>query len=157
MELILLMAILGIMTVLYTESAGNLSDIAVDAAARKAQSDIRYAQLLAQTSGVKHGVKFNMNGSYEVYVNVPGNPAVDPVTRQQLVEDLVKYPGVTITTNYQVEFDPRLGVPTVGGDQSVRFTATSGATRDVYVVDQTGAVVVDLIQRGTGCSCDICK
>jgi hypothetical protein len=26
----------------------------------------------------------------------------------------------------------------------------------VYVVDQTGAVVVDLIQMGTGCSCELC-
>jgi hypothetical protein len=105
---------------------------------------------------VKHGVKFTANGSYEVYANAPGNPVTDPVTHQQMVEDLSRYPGVAITTNYQVEFDPRVGVPTMGGDQRVRFTADSGAIRDVYVVDQTGAVVVDLIQTGTGCSCDIC-
>jgi len=156
-ELVLLISVLGIMVVLYTESAGNLSDIAVDAASRKAQSDIRYAQLLAKTTGVKHGVKFNKGGSYEVYVNTPASPATDPVTHQQFVEDLSKYPGVTITTAYQVEFEPTVGRPTMGGDHRVRFTASSGAIRDVYVVDQTGAVVVDLIERGTGCSCDLCS
>ncbi len=154
-ELVLLISLLGIMVVLYTESAGDLSNIAIDAVSRKAQSDIRYAQFLAQTTGVKHGARFSAGGTYVVYRDVPGNPVTDPVTRQQLVEDLSKYPGVVITTAYQVEFEPTVGRPTMGGDQRVRFTATSGAIRDVYVVDQTGAVVVDLIQVGTGCSCDL--
>lgn len=142
-ELVLLMALLGIMAVLYTESGGNLSNVAIDSASRKAQSDIRYAQFLAQTTGVKHGARFSAGGTYVVYRDVPGNPVTDPVTRQQLVENLSKYPGVAITTAYQVEFEPTVGRPTMGGGQGVRFTATSGAIRDINVVGQTGAVMID--------------
>lgn len=155
-ELALIITLLGIMVVLYIEAAGDLSNIAIDGVSRKAQQDIRYAQVLAQTSGVRHGAKFTANGTYEVYRNVPGNFVRDPVTGLSLVEDLEKYPGVAISTDYQAEFDG-YGVPTMGYDRRVRFVADSGAIRDVYVVDKTGAVVVDLIQAGTGCSCTLCK
>jgi type II secretory pathway pseudopilin PulG len=154
-ELVLMISILGIMVVLYTESAGDLSDVGVDAASRKAQSDIRYAQLLAQNTGVKHGVRFIANGGYEVYSNTPGNPVASPVDGQPLVENFTSFPGVTISNNYQVEYNTS-GRPTMGQDTRVRLLADSGAIRDVYVVDQTGAVVVDLIQMGTGCSCELC-
>ncbi len=154
-ELVLMISLLGIMVVLYVESAGDLSNISVDGASRKAQSDIRYAQQLAQATGVVHGAKFDAGGGYEVYVGSPGHPAMDPVTRQSLVEDMSDFPGVSISNNYEVRFDS-VGRPTIGADRRVRFTATSGAIRDVYVIDQTGAVVNDLIERGVGCSCDIC-
>lgn len=154
-ELLLIIALLGIMVVFYIESAGNLSDVGIDAASRKVQSDIRYAQLLAQTTGSVHGAKFNAGGSYEVYIGTPGNYATDPVTKKNMIDDLSKFPGVSITTNYEVRFDSK-GRPTMGADDRVRLTATSGAIRDVYVVDQTGAVVVDLIGVGTGCGCTLC-
>jgi hypothetical protein len=72
-----------------------------------------------------------------------------------MIVDLSSYQGVGITTDYQVEFTA-LGVPVIGGNDRVRLTATSGAIRDVYVVANTGAVVVDLIQYGTGCTCEVC-
>lgn len=143
LELILLMSMIAILVVVYADPTANLGEVAIDSASRKAQSDIRYAQFLAQTSGVSHGVKFNAGGSYEVYASAPGNPVMDPVTRQQLVEDLSKYPGVTITTNYQVEFEPTVGRPTMGGGQGVRFSSSGGTIRDISVVGQTGAVVID--------------
>lgn len=154
-ELVLMLSLLAIMVVLYVESAGDLSNIAVDGASRKAQSDIRYAQQLAQSTGGVYGVKFNSGGTYEVYVGSPGHPVNSPTTNLPLIEDFHDFPGVAISTNYQVQFDP-MGRPTMGADSRMRLTASSGAIRDVYVIDQTGAVIVDLIQRGTGCHCEIC-
>ena len=154
-ELVLMIALLGIMVVFYVESAGNLSDIAVDSASRKAQSDIRLAQQMAQTTGVNSGAKFTANGTYVIYQGNINNPVRDPLTGGQLIENLSKFPGVKITTSYQVEFNP-VGTPTMGGDGRVRFTSSSGAIRDVYVVNNTGAVIIDLIQEGTGCSCELC-
>ncbi len=151
-----MVSLLGIMVVFYVESTGNLSDIAVDGASRKAQSDLRYAQVLAQTTGVLHGAKFTAGGSYNVYRGVETNTIADPQTGQPLVEQFANFPGVSLATNYQVEFDAN-GKPTMGADQRARFSSYSGALRDVYVIDQTGAVVVDLIQAGTGCSCELCK
>jgi len=152
----MMISLLGIMVVFYIESAGDLSNVGIDTAARKAQQDIRYAQQLAQTTGVVHGVKFIKNGTYQVYRGSYGNPVTDPTTGGQLVENFVHFPGVEIDTNYEVKFDA-VGRPTIGADQRARLIATSGARRDVYVIDQTGAVINDLIQKGTGCSCDICR
>jgi len=78
------------------------------------------------------------------------------VDGQAMVENFADFPGVNITNNYQAEYNPS-GQPVMGADSRVRFAADSGAIRDVYVVDKTGAVVVDLIQLGTGCACEMCK
>lgn len=153
-ELVTIIALLGIMVVFYIESAGNLSDVAVDAASRKVQSDIRYAQLLAQTNNTNYGAKFNLGAGYEVYRGAPGTYATDPVTLKDMTDDLSKFPGVSIQTNNQIEFNAK-GYPVMGADSRVRLQSSSGAIRDVYVVDKTGAVVVDLIQYGTGCSCQL--
>jgi len=150
-----MISLLGIMVVFFVESAGNLSDVSIDAAARKVQSDIRYAQQLALSSGGVYGAKFNAGGVYEVYANVPGNPVRNPATGQDLEENFANLPGVSIVNNYQVAFNGK-GVPISGADGRLRLMATSGAIRDVYVVDKTGAVVVDFIQAGTGCNCELC-
>lgn len=155
-ELMLMVVVLGVLAVLYTSSTGDLSDVSIDAVSRKVQSDIRYAhQLATSTSGV-YGANFVAGGGYEIYQGSPGHPVKDPVTREDMVVNLADFQGVVITTNYRVEFNAR-GEPTTGADSRVRLTASSGAIRDVYVVDRTGAVVVDLIQYGTGCRCDLCE
>jgi Tfp pilus assembly protein FimT len=154
-ELVMMVALLGIMVVFYLESSGDMSDVAIDGASRKIQSDLRYAQQLALTSGVNHGGKFNAGGNYEIYRSAIGNPVKDPTTRQSLIEDFSKYPGVSIQTARQIEFNSS-GIPVMGADQRIRLLADSGATRDVYVVDKTGAVIVDLINYGSGCSCELC-
>lgn len=155
-EIIIIVAVLGILAALYTASTGDLSNVSIDAASRKVQSDIRYAQQLATSTGFNHGARFTAGGGYEVYRGSPGTPVTDPVTREALVEDLTDFEGIAITTDYRVEFDST-GQPVIGGDGRVRLTAGSGAVRDVYVVDKTGAVVVDLIEYGTGCNCKLCK
>lgn len=154
-EIVIMVAVLGILAVLYTSSTGDLSDVSIDASSRKVQADIRYAQHLATKTGVNHGVLFAENGGYEVYRGSSGNPVPDPVTRDDLVVTLEDFDGVIVASDHQFEFD-KTGTPVLGGDSRVRLVATSGAIRDVYVVENTGAVVIDLIEYGTGCRCDLC-
>lgn len=159
-EVALVVGVLGILAALYTASTGDLSDISVDAASRKIQSDLRYAHHLARMTGTNHGAVFTQNGGYEVYRGSPGNYVIDPSNRGDLVVDLGNFEGVVISNNYQVEFDS-IGKPIMGGSTNadngyVQLNAASGATRRVYVIDQTGAVVVDFISTGSGCSCELC-
>lgn len=154
-ELVLVLVIMGALAALYTASTGDLSDVSVDAASRKVQSDLRYAHQLAVGSGVNHGAVFISGGGYQVYREIPGNYVADPVTHEDMVVDISDFAGVSITTDRQIEFDPT-GTPVMGGDARVRLAATSGAIRDVYVIKNTGAVIVDLVEYGTGCSCELC-
>ena len=133
-----------------SSSGGDLSDVSAEAAGRRVQSDIRYAQHLAKKTGVNHGVIFVTNNGYEVYKINPGTTVVDPVTKQKLVVDLSDFDGVTIGTNYQVEFNDA-GKTVMGGDGKVRLKSSSGAIRDIYVIEKSSAVVVDLIEYGSGC------
>lgn len=149
-EGILVIVVLGILAGLYISFSGNLSDASLDAASHKVQNDIRYAHQLATSTGVNHGAAFTAGGSYEIYSGSPGTPATDPVSRGGLVEDLSKYQGVSIGNSYQVEFNS-LGEPVVGGDGHVRLNAVSGEYKDVYVVDKTGAVVIDAAGYASGC------
>lgn len=154
-ELVFIIAILGILAALYTSSTGDLSDVAIDVASRKIQSDLRYAQSLAVSTGVNHGAVFTAGNGYQVYQISPGNYAKDPVTKEDMVIELDDFQGVALSTSTQIEFD-KTGIPVMGADERIRLTASSGAIRDVYVVDKTGAVVIDLIEYGTGCSCNLC-
>ncbi len=154
-ELVMIISLLGIMVVLYIESAGNVSDLAVDAASKKVQQDLRYAQQLAQTTGVNHGGSFTAQGSYEIYSGSPGNPVLDPTTKQNMVDDLSKFPGVSISGSKQFEFNS-IGKPVIGGGDHMTLSASSGAVRDIYVIDETGAVIVDIFQTGGGCGCEFC-
>jgi prepilin-type N-terminal cleavage/methylation domain-containing protein len=141
-EAIIVMAVLTILAAVYIESSGNITNVSLDAASKKAQMDVRFAQQLAQVTGTNHGVRFVANTSYTVYSGNVNNPVTDPVTRLPLIDNLSRYPGVQITTTYQVEFNPR-GVPVTGGGGSTRFTAASGAIRDINVAANTGAVELD--------------
>lgn len=155
-EVILVVVVLGILVALYTSSTGDLSNVSIDAASRKVQSDLRYAHQRAIITGNNHGAVFSAGGGYHVYQITEGNYAPDPVTKEDLVVDIEDFEGVYIDNDYQVEFNPQ-GEPVMGGDSRVRLASSSGAIRDVYVVEKTGVVVVDLIEYGTGCACTMCQ
>ena len=154
-EVVLVVLVLGIIVALYTSTTGDLSNVTIDTVSRKIQSDIRYAHQLAVTTGQNHGALFTLNAGYEIYEGSPGNYAKDPVTRTDFVVDISAFEGIYIGNNYQVEFNSR-GEPVMGGGSRVRLATTSGAIRDVYVIDKTGAVVIDLIEYGTSCQCELC-
>lgn len=142
-ELVLILTLLGILGVLggYITSIRDMREVSIDAASRKIQADIRYAQHLAVIIGTNHGVSFTDDGGYEVYQGNPGNPVLDPVTRANFVIDMSDFNGVSIDGNYQVEFD-LTGDPVLGGNDGVELETTGGREKEIYVYDVTGAVQI---------------
>jgi len=160
-ELLLVMSLLSVTALLFVSYTGDVGDADVDALSRKIQSDIRYAQQLATSSGEPHGVQFVQGGDYTVYHYNGGavEPVQqDPLKRLPMVVDLSSderaFGTAQIGIGYQVEFD-KLGRPTIGGGGNVEVVADSGAMRRIYIIDNTGAVVVDILDYGSGCGCRI--
>ena len=155
MELMFVISMLSIVSLLFISYSGDVGSVSVDALSRKIQADIRYAQQLATTTGTTHGVQFVLNGNYVVYSGSPSTPVTDPHSRQPMIEDLEEFGEIEVNTNYQVEFD-KLGTPTMGGGGNVEVLADSGASRKIFIIDNTGAVVVDVLNYGSGCGCRFC-
>jgi hypothetical protein len=155
MELMLVMGMLSIVSLLFVSYSGDVGDVSVDALSRKIQTDIRYAQQLATSKGSNHGVNFVQGSGYTVYDGNTSNPVLDPLTRFPFTEDLSHFGSITLGSSYQVEFD-RLGRPVIGGGGDVTVVADGGASRKIYVIENTGAVVVDVLNYGSGCSCEVC-
>ncbi|MBT3182324.1 MAG: type II secretion system protein [Deltaproteobacteria bacterium] len=155
LEILLVMGMLSVISLIFISYSGDVGNVSVDALSRKIQSDIRFAQQLATSTGVSHGVQFTASGNYIVYENTPSTPATDPFDRGPMVEDLEEYGDITIGSNYTVEFN-KVGKPTTGGGGNVEVVADSGAARTIYVIENTGAVIVDILDYGSGCGCHIC-
>jgi prepilin-type N-terminal cleavage/methylation domain-containing protein len=134
-ELVLVVALLGILS-LYTIPRLVPSNAGLDAAARKIQSDIVYAQSLAMSRGVPHGVNFTAGGAYVVYQTSPATPIVDPLTRSPFSENLSRYGRSRVTAAYRVEFNT-LGRPTLGGGGGVTIE-NGGTVRSVQITAETG-------------------
>jgi len=155
MELLLVITLMSATTLLYVSYTGDLGNVSVDAASWKIQSDIRHAQQLATTKGTLHGVLFVHNGEYRVYQGDESQPVINPHTRTPMVQDLATFGSVTLGNDYRVEFD-NLGRPVTGGGGHVTLITDNGATRNIYVIENTGAVIVDVLDYGSGCGCRMC-
>ena len=155
-ELLLVVSLLSVVGLLFVSYSGDIGNVSIDALSRKIQSDIRYAQQMATSTGVAHGVNFVQGGSYTVYTGNISTPTTDPYDRGPMVEDMQEFGDIEVVTNYQVEFNT-LGTPTIGGGGNVEVMADTGAMRIIYVIDNTGAVVVDVLNYGSGCGCWLCS
>ena len=140
-ELILVIAMLGVLAVAVLTLTPSISPARLDAASKEIQSDIEYAKQKAMIINTTHGVQFTASGSFTVYRGTVATPVADPLTQQNMIITLAnKYPGITIQTNYTVEFD-NFGVPTTGGGGSVTITDGSN-TKIISVAAQTGLVTI---------------
>lgn len=142
-ELVLVIGLIGVMAVAATVMVINWKRSEIEVVARKVQSDIEYARSLAMMKrGTTFGVFFNNStDQYTVYEGGVGSPVPDPQTKQNLIEDFSRWPGVTITGgNYTVEFN-QFGVPTTGGGGSVQVTDGTN-TKTIAVDASTGRVSI---------------
>lgn len=154
-ELIMIILILGILAiVILPEISSAPPRVNLTAAKQKLQSDLRYAQLLAFTQQIDHGLIFDpATEVYSVYSQNTTNIIKDPVSQKAFTVDYINdnvYKGVGIvstsfgspTTN-RVEFN-NLGAPSDGttalsADGTV--TLTAGETNvTVTVTKNTGKV-----------------
>ena len=155
-ELIVIIAILGVLSWLAYPKMSAMDEIKLDAAARRLAGDLRYAQSLAMSRRVIHGVLFNPAlGKYTVFAPNAATPITDPADRARtMIVDYtsrtefkgVQVQSATFGTTPGVTFD-YFGVPrdTAGVDLSATGTVVltyQGQTDTVFVAPQTGMVTV---------------
>jgi prepilin-type N-terminal cleavage/methylation domain-containing protein len=155
-ELIVIIAILGVLSWLAYPKMSAMDEIKLDAAARRLAGDLRYAQSLAMSRRVIHGILFDPAlEKYTVFAPSAATPITDPADRARtMIVDYTsrtEFKGVllqsaTFGTTPGVTFD-YFGVPrdTAGVDLSSTGTvvlAYQGQTDTVFVAPQTGMVTV---------------
>jgi len=141
LQLVLTVAVLGILGMSVVSITGTPQRVNLDAAAREVQSDIRYAQQNAMMTGTTSGVSFVSGGAYTVYQSTTATPLKSPLTKQDMVLTLsAKYPTVAISGSYVVQFNS-FGAPTTGGGSSVTLTAGS-YSKVIAVTANTGRVTI---------------
>jgi prepilin-type N-terminal cleavage/methylation domain-containing protein len=155
-ELIVIITILGILSWLAYPKMSAMDEIKLDTAARRLAGDLRYAQSLAMSRRVIHGILFNPAlEKYTVFAPNAATPIVDPADRARtMIVDYTsrtEFKGVlvqsaTFGTTPGVTFD-YFGVPrdTAGVDLSssgLVVLSYQGQTDTVLVAPQTGMVTV---------------
>jgi prepilin-type N-terminal cleavage/methylation domain-containing protein len=115
-ELVIVIVIMGVMT-FYAMPRFDYGSVQVAAVSRKLVEELRYAQNLAVTTQIPHGIIVNNCGGvgtnctqYTVFKNGnPNDPAKDPLTGQSMVTQMTgPYNLVTLSTtlpNQMVCFD----------------------------------------------------
>jgi len=154
-ELIMILLILGILsTVIVTGLVSSLNTAKIEAAKFKLKSDIIYAQGLAITQQLNHGVIFDTGlETYSVYKETTANIVNNPLTGVPFIVNYNTDPdlkGINLvsanfgspTTN-RVEFN-NLGIPSdgnvtlsVNGSVSISYSGLDGT---VAVTKNTGMV-----------------
>ena len=155
-EMTVIIVILGILSWLAYPKVVAMDEIKLDAAARRLASDLRYAQSLAMSRRVVHGILFNSAAEkYTVFAPNAATPITDPADRARtLVVDYTsrtEFKGVLVQsasfgTTPGVTFD-YFGVPrdTSGTDlttNGVVVLTYQGNTDSVLVAPQTGTVSI---------------
>ncbi|MDO8518975.1 MAG: prepilin-type N-terminal cleavage/methylation domain-containing protein [Deltaproteobacteria bacterium] len=137
-EIILTLATLSVIAITAIPSDNGLSPFALDAAARKVKTDIRYAQNMATTTGDAYGFRVTGASTYEIYDVATDAIPLSPYTNTPMQENLEDDFGTVIFVDQasQVEFNsygrPSLGGGSLieisyGGDsKTIQVTATSG-------------------------------
>ncbi len=155
-ELIVIISILGILGWVAYPKMAAMDEIKLDAAARRLAGDLRYAQSLAMSRRVIHGILFDPAlEKYTVFAPNAASPITDPADRARpLAVDYTsrtEFRGVlvqsaTFGTTPGVTFD-YFGVPrdTAGVDLTSTGSVVlsyQGQSDTVLVAPQTGMVTV---------------
>lgn len=155
-ELALVIAIIAILAWIAYPKIAAVSEIRLDAAARRVAADLRYAQNRSIGTRVVHGLFFEpAAGRYTVYAPTLATPVVDPADRGRnlrvVFNQKIEYRGVAITSasfgsTPGVSFD-YFGVPrdTSGADLAAPgrvILSYQGSTDTVEVAPNTGAVTI---------------
>lgn len=140
-EMVLVLAIMGLLAVAAVISAPSPKAANLMAAARQVQNDIEYAKQNAMMTGVTSGVSFTQNAGYIVYQNTTATPLKSALTKTNLNVTLsANYSNITLNDTYVVEFDG-FGAPTTGGGGFVRVTDGTN-NKTISVTANTGMVKI---------------
>lgn len=141
MELVLVIAVLGILATAVVVLSPSVTPARLDAAAKEVQAHIEFAQHHAMMTTQTAGVQCVASGAYTVYQGTTVTPLANPLTKQNMVLTLSdKYPGISISSHYTVEFN-KFGSPITGGGGSVTITDGS-SSKTISVTANTGRVSI---------------
>lgn len=149
-ELILTIAVMGILAGIATPLIGNSNDaMSLDGVSKKIESELRYAQSLATTTSDSYGFDATGQTTYQVYKYENGVKTVvdSPHDHQPLSYDMAdKYPGVNFVADsfptYTVIFD-ETGKPTTGGGTTITLTTQDGDTKTITISSGTGNININ--------------
>ena len=155
-EMTVIIVIVGILSWVAYPRMASMDEIKLDTAARRLASDLRYAQSLAMSRRVVHGILFSTAAAkYTLFAPTAATPIPDPADRARtLIVDYTsrtEFKGVLVQsaafgTIPGVTFD-YFGVPrdTAGVDLTttgVVVLSYQGLSDSVLVAPQTGTVTV---------------
>lgn len=141
MELVMVIAVVGVLGLAASIYAPSVDSSRLDAAAKQVVSDIEFAKANASLTGQTSGVNFVSGGAYTVYQGTTATPLTNPLTLQNMIITLsTNYPNIVISGNFTVEFDS-LGSPITGSGGSVTLSNGS-ATKTITVTANTGKLVL---------------
>lgn len=148
-ELVLVISLVGIMSVYAVPAMLNMGAINLDGASRVVESDIRYAQNLATTTGQTHGFRTlaatgeNPIIQYEVYNSVTGAVVSSPYDHLPMSENLEEsYNGVEFGSVVDIRFDD-IGTPNfVSGSGDVPMATEDGESNKTVTVSSTGLIEI---------------
>ncbi len=160
-ELVMVLVLIGIIAAVVAPQLGNVSTMKAGAFRDKLRADIRYAQNLAMTRGMRTRVSFTGATRYDVLSDTTGTcnnfvSARDPATGQPFTVDLTVAPftgaGITLTLpamkcleysslGQPYDCTPLLNIcyATASG-MTVTINAGAAAAGTVVISSQTGAV-----------------
>jgi prepilin-type N-terminal cleavage/methylation domain-containing protein len=146
-ELVIVITMLGILAWLSYPKITAITEIRLDAAARRVAADLRYAQNRSIGTRVVHGLVFEPSLSrYTVFAPTPATPLVDPADRARTLRvdftSKTEFKGVTIAS------------ATFGATKAVTFDYF-GVPRDSGGVDLASAGRVILTYQGLSDTVDV--
>jgi prepilin-type N-terminal cleavage/methylation domain-containing protein len=138
-ELLFVIAIIGLMAGLATAASGKDGEIALDQAEIIVRDACARAQMLARSSRTPHGVVFDVEHDRFAIVAEDGTPARDPLTRGDAITELSRPNSPRRVTLDAADFGDAghcalfdaQGVPLTGGTLTLRHD------------DETRALVLD--------------
>ncbi len=144
-EFIMVIVIIGILALAVMPSVfGSYDSLKLECASGQLQYQIKYAQQLAVTRQVVHGVSFNpASESYFVYRQAVSNIVKDPATQKALSISYIsgRFSGIDlVNTSFpddKLEFNSR-GIPSSAGAVTLNY---AGASRVVQVEANTGRIL----------------
>jgi prepilin-type N-terminal cleavage/methylation domain-containing protein len=155
-ELIVILVIVGTLAWLAYPKVASFDEIKLDAAARRLAADLRYAQSLAISKRVMHGILFEPSlERYTVFAPTSSSPITDPADRAQPLRvdytSRTEFLGValasaTFGTTPGVKFD-YFGVPRDSAGTDLAATGRvilsyQGSSDTIDVAPQTGMVTI---------------
>lgn len=151
-ELVMVLVLIGILAVFVAPRMGNITSTETGPFADKMRADLRYAQNLAMTRGLRTRVDFSIANQYTVQSSATSTctafpPATDPATGGQytVIANSGIYAGITFAASMTcLEYDS-LGQPYscmvgVCSTNPSGMTITINPGGSIIVSAQTGAV-----------------